>query len=66
MVQALTFSSNFKLGHYVKIPPQSMFWAQIVVTVITEPLQSHAEGWLHLSINRGTGILRLIFFFLNG
>ncbi|MBA0713664.1 hypothetical protein Golax_012684, partial [Gossypium laxum] len=29
MTQALTFVSDFKIGHYMKIPPQSMFMAQV-------------------------------------
>ena len=29
MAQALTFVSDFKLGHYMKIPPRSMFMAQV-------------------------------------
>ncbi|KAG6475641.1 oligopeptide transporter 4-like [Zingiber officinale] len=34
MVQAVTFLSDFKLGHYMKIPPKSMFLVQLVGTVI--------------------------------
>ena len=29
MTQALTFVSDFKLGHYMKIPPRTMFMAQV-------------------------------------
>ena len=29
MTQALIFISDFKLGHYMKIPPRSMFMAQV-------------------------------------
>lgn len=29
MTQALTFLADFKLGHYMKIPPRSMFMAQV-------------------------------------
>jgi hypothetical protein len=29
MTQALTFLGDFKLGHYMKIPPRSMFMAQV-------------------------------------
>lgn len=31
MSQALYFLSDFKLGHYMKIPPRSMFFAQVKV-----------------------------------
>jgi len=34
MIQALTFLQDFKLGHYMKIPPRNMFMAQIVGTAI--------------------------------
>ena len=29
MTQALTFLSDFKLGHFMKVPPKSMFVAQV-------------------------------------
>lgn len=29
MSQALSFTSDLKLGHYMKIPPKSMFIAQV-------------------------------------
>lgn len=29
MSQALTFLADFKLGHYMKIPPKAMFLAQV-------------------------------------
>ncbi|KAF9094206.1 hypothetical protein BGX23_002366 [Mortierella sp. AD031] len=33
-VQALTFTADLKLGHYMKIPPRIMFMAQLVSTLI--------------------------------
>ena len=36
MVQALSFLSDFKLGHYMKIPPRSMFMAQVSAIVYTQ------------------------------
>ncbi|KAK1431605.1 hypothetical protein QVD17_08076 [Tagetes erecta] len=35
MVQALTFIQDFKLGHYMKIPPRAMFMAQVFGTIIS-------------------------------
>ena len=35
MTQALTFVSDFKLGHYMKIPPKTMFMAQVNSFCIT-------------------------------
>ncbi|KAI3981907.1 hypothetical protein MKX01_041170 [Papaver californicum] len=34
MNQAITFLQDFKLGHYMKIPPNTMFMAQVVGTLI--------------------------------
>ncbi|MCO5569815.1 hypothetical protein L7F22_023529 [Adiantum nelumboides] len=34
MSQALEFLQDFKLGHYMKIPPRDMFMAQVVGTVV--------------------------------
>jgi hypothetical protein len=33
--QALSFAQDMKLGHYTKIPPRQMFFAQIVSTVVS-------------------------------
>lgn len=33
MSQALTFVADMKLGHYLKVPPRTMFMAQVVATV---------------------------------
>ena len=30
MSQALHFLSDFKLGHYMKVPPKSLFIAQVI------------------------------------
>ena len=30
MAQAISFLSDFKLGHYMKIPPRSMFIVQVL------------------------------------
>ena len=45
MAQALTFTSDFKLGHYMKIPPRPMFWSQIIATVIAGTVQLGVENW---------------------
>jgi hypothetical protein len=29
MAQALQFASDMKLGHYMKVRPRAMFWAQV-------------------------------------
>ncbi|CAA0825444.1 Oligopeptide transporter 7 [Striga hermonthica] len=37
MTQAITFLQDFKLGHYMKIPPRTMFMAQVSSDVWTCP-----------------------------
>ena len=39
MTQALQFTSDFKLGHYMKIPHRPMFWCQIVAMVVAGTVQ---------------------------
>ncbi|KAK0475963.1 oligopeptide transporter [Armillaria luteobubalina] len=50
MAQALTFTSDFKLGHYMKVPPRSMFWAQVVATVIAGTTQLGVQAWMFTNI----------------
>ncbi|KAI0827216.1 small oligopeptide transporter [Trametes gibbosa] len=50
MSQAMTFTSDFKLGHYMKIPPRPMFWCQIVATVIAGTVQLGVENWMFSNI----------------
>ncbi|KAF9361470.1 hypothetical protein BGX34_007113 [Mortierella sp. NVP85] len=45
-VQALTFTSDLKLGHYMKIPPQVMFMAQLVSTTISGLVNLATAMWL--------------------
>ncbi|XP_077231441.1 oligopeptide transporter 7-like isoform X1 [Tasmannia lanceolata] len=46
MGQALTFLSDFKLGHYMKIPPRTMFMAQVVGTVLAALVYLGTAWWL--------------------
>ncbi|KAI0331596.1 OPT oligopeptide transporter [Cubamyces sp. BRFM 1775] len=50
MAQALQFTSDFKLGHYMKIPPRAMFWAQIVAAVIAGTVQLGVQAWMFTNI----------------
>ncbi|KAG0199496.1 hypothetical protein BGX28_007254 [Mortierella sp. GBA30] len=45
-VQALNFVSDLKLGHYMKIPPQVMFMAQLVSSVISCIINLGTATWL--------------------
>lgn len=46
MTQAVTFLQDFKLGHYMKIPPRTMFMAQVVGTVIACITYLGTAWWL--------------------
>ncbi|KAG6486908.1 hypothetical protein ZIOFF_055489 [Zingiber officinale] len=46
MTQALTFLQDFKLGHYMKIPPRTMFMAQVVGTLIAAFVYLSTAWWL--------------------
>ncbi|XP_038703383.1 oligopeptide transporter 7-like isoform X2 [Tripterygium wilfordii] len=46
MKQAITFLQDFKLGHYMKIPPRSMFTAQVFGTVIAAFVHLGTAWWL--------------------
>ncbi|PIA31234.1 hypothetical protein AQUCO_05100031v1 [Aquilegia coerulea] len=50
MTQAITFLSDFKLGHYMKIPPRSMFIVQLVGTVISSQVSFGTAWWLLTSV----------------
>ncbi|KAG6469701.1 hypothetical protein ZIOFF_070631 [Zingiber officinale] len=50
MTQAITFLSDFKLGHYMKIPPKSMFVAQLVGAVIANACYFCTAWWLLTSV----------------
>ncbi|KAK9103939.1 hypothetical protein Sjap_021193 [Stephania japonica] len=50
MVQGLSFLSDFKLGHYMKIPPKSMFMAQVLGTLIATIVYLATAWWLMESI----------------
>jgi hypothetical protein len=34
LLSALNFSEDLKLGHYAKVPPRSMFRAQLIATIL--------------------------------
>ncbi|KAF8452243.1 OPT oligopeptide transporter [Boletus edulis BED1] len=50
MAQALSFASDFKLGHYMKVPPRSMFWAQVVATIVAGTVQLGVQAWMFSNI----------------
>ncbi|KAI3920464.1 hypothetical protein MKX01_000803 [Papaver californicum] len=46
MSQALNFLGDFKLGHYMKIPPKAMFFVQLVGTVVASSIYFGTSWWL--------------------
>ncbi|KAF7291148.1 OPT oligopeptide transporter [Mycena indigotica] len=50
MAQALTFTSDFKLGHYMKIPPRQMFLSQVIATVVAGTVQLGVQAWMFTNI----------------
>ncbi|GAB2219394.1 hypothetical protein Droror1_Dr00007029 [Drosera rotundifolia] len=46
MAQAVSFLSDFKLGHYMKIPPRSMFLVQFIGTIIAGTINAVVAFWL--------------------
>ncbi|KAI1300528.1 hypothetical protein EDD11_006157 [Mortierella claussenii] len=45
-VQALTFLQDLKLGHYMKIPPQTMFLVQLVSSLLACVINLGTATWL--------------------
>ncbi|RDY08099.1 Oligopeptide transporter 5, partial [Mucuna pruriens] len=50
MSQALGFLGDFKLGHYMKIPPKSMFIAQLIGTIVASSVYFGTAWWLLTTI----------------
>ncbi|KAL3373976.1 hypothetical protein AABB24_005774 [Solanum stoloniferum] len=50
MAQALSFVYDFKLGHYMKIPPRAMFMAQMLGTFISIIIYTITAWWLMGSV----------------
>ncbi|XVE49429.1 hypothetical protein DITRI_Ditri01bG0081700 [Diplodiscus trichospermus] len=50
MAQAVSFLNDFKLGHYMKIPPRSMFFVQLIGTVLAGTINLVVAGLLLNSI----------------
>ncbi|XP_078430637.1 oligopeptide transporter 4-like [Wolffia australiana] len=46
MAQAISFLADFKLGHYMKIPPRSMFLVQFVGTIVAGTINLGVAWWL--------------------
>ncbi|KAJ6475755.1 small oligopeptide transporter [Mycena vitilis] len=43
---AILFTADFKLGHYMKIPPRPMFWCQVRCTHVVQTVQLGIQTWM--------------------
>ena len=50
MAQAVNFTSIFKVGHYMKIPPRTMFFWQVAATIIAGTVQLGVQDWLFSNV----------------
>ncbi|KAL6787365.1 small oligopeptide transporter, OPT family [Trichoderma sp. SZMC 28012] len=50
MYQALSFAQDLKLGHYMKVPPRTLFWSQVVATLWSGIVQIAVMNWAFSSI----------------
>ncbi|KAI3850492.1 hypothetical protein MKW98_000302 [Papaver atlanticum] len=50
MTQAISFLQDFKLGHYMKIPPRSMFLVQLIGTIIAGVINTGTAWYMLNSI----------------
>ncbi|KZF21186.1 OPT family small oligopeptide transporter [Xylona heveae TC161] len=49
-MQGLKFSSDLKLGHYMKIPPRILFWVQMAATIVSSLTQIGVLNWAFRNI----------------
>lgn len=49
--QAVTFAQDLKLGHYMKIAPRGLFWAQFIATVWGSLVQVAVLRWAYGAID---------------
>ncbi|KAF9261975.1 small oligopeptide transporter [Marasmius fiardii PR-910] len=50
MAQAMVFTGELKLGHYMKVPPRAMFWAQVIGTILAGTTQLGVQSWMFSNI----------------
>jgi len=49
-MQATNFTTYLKLGHYMKIPPRTMFSCQVVATIVSGTVQLGVQAWLFSNV----------------
>jgi len=48
--QAVGFSGDLKLGHYMKVPPRLMFLAQVVAAFVSSIVVTSVQNWMFANI----------------
>lgn len=48
--QGIKFASDLKLGHYMKIPPRTMFTIQVVATLVSSVTQIGVLNWMFANV----------------
>lgn len=48
--QGVKFAADLKLGHYMKIPPRTLFWVQMVATVSSSLTQIGVLNWMFANV----------------
>ena len=51
MTQGITYAMNQKMGHYMKIPPRTLFWGQLVASVWSCFVQVGVLFWAFANID---------------
>lgn len=51
LVTTIGFLSEFKLGHYMKIPPKSMFVAQVIASMVATLVSLGTNWWILLTVD---------------
>ncbi|KAI0034333.1 OPT oligopeptide transporter [Vararia minispora EC-137] len=46
----LWLQQDMKLGHYMKIPPRTLFWCQVCATVIAGTVQLGVQAWMFSNV----------------
>ena len=50
MLQAISFMSDFKFAHYMKIAHRPMFFCQVVATIVAGTVQLAVQSWMFSNI----------------
>ena len=48
--QALQFTSDLKLAHYMKVPHRPMFFCQVIATLVAGTVQLVVQGWVFSNV----------------